>query len=561
VTDHAHAPHAHRIVPPDHFPVTWDNPADEELTWTHETEHGQPIVFPYEVEAHRWLGDGMVHAGRLYGGPLVQQRGRLINTYWYSAMEVEHLPPDELARRRARGDALKAERSLNIETLWEKEWRPEVERCLAYWSQVDYTRLDNAALAQHIIGSEQPFRRLWEIHFELVFVLFPIMGQFEDLCRELFGEDEQPIVGRDLLVGEGNASVRGATALWTLSNTAKADPQVLQALDRPTTAAVVDALRQSKTGRQFWQALEQWLDEYGRRIDERREALGASWLEDPTLPLAMLKSYVQAGNRHPEQAWRERREERDRRTKEAMERLANYPAAVRQEFAELLQRARFASRVAEDHNFYLDQKALYWYRQPIIEAGRRFSAAGWLEAPRDVAFLPLDQVIAALSHGEVAPGALAAQAAAARAELDRWAEVEPPPTLGTVYGDPDENSAKAPQVPSGPEDPRVLVGTPASPGTATARARVALSLDDAAALEPGEILVTTTTNPAWSPLFPMLAGLVTAVGSPLSHGAIVAREFGIPAVVAVPDVTGRIATGQWLTLDGSAGQVQITEAP
>ena len=99
-----------------------------------------------------------------------------------------------------------------------------------------------------------------------------------------------------------------------------------------------------------------------------------------------------------------------------------------------------------------------------------------------------------------------------------------------------------------------LSGTPASAGTVTARARVILD-PQGAHLEPGEILVAPSTDPGWTPLFLTAGGLVMEMGGPNSHGAVVAREYGIPAVVGVPDATARIATGDNLTVDGAAGTV------
>ena len=99
-----------------------------------------------------------------------------------------------------------------------------------------------------------------------------------------------------------------------------------------------------------------------------------------------------------------------------------------------------------------------------------------------------------------------------------------------------------------------LAGSPASAGTVTAPARVILD-PVGAHLEPGEILVAPSTDPGWTPLFLTAGGLVMEMGGPNSHGAVVAREYGIPAVVGVPDATSRLRTGQQITVDGGAGTV------
>jgi len=102
------------------------------------------------------------------------------------------------------------------------------------------------------------------------------------------------------------------------------------------------------------------------------------------------------------------------------------------------------------------------------------------------------------------------------------------------------------------------VGSPASAGVVTSRARVVLD-PVGAYLEPGEILVAPSTDPGWTPLFLTAGGLVMEMGGSNSHGAVVAREYGIPAVVGVPDATTRITSGHLITVDGAAGSIQMVE--
>lgn len=553
----ASAPPPRRWDPPPTFPVHWEDPADATLWWTHETEHASPLVLPCQVVQRHWIGDGMVHAARLYGAPLAGRRGQRLNTYWYDAMLPLDVPPDEVARLAREGEAIKTERSEALATWWEERWRPELDGLLAYWAEADPDRMDDAALAAWLEQSRDPFRRIWEIHFELVFCLFPTLRTFDDHCRDLFGADDDPITGQELLVGEENATLSGALALWDVSRQLLQHPQTLVALEAPTATAALVQLAATPGGEAVAAALGDWLTRYGQRPDERREALGANWDEDPTVPLAMLRAYGQATTPHPLDAWRRRRAERDARTAEARQRLANYPAAVRAAFEDLLTRARYATRLAEDHNFHLDQKSFYWHRRAVMAAGRRLAARGCLDQPADVVFLALPDIVSALATGEPSPGALRRQVAAERANLARWATVDPPAHLGTEP--PVGPAVVLPPIAGTAEGP--WQGVPASPGIVRGRARVAPALGEASAVEPGEILVTITTNPAWSPLFAILGGLVTTVGSALSHGAIVAREFGLPAVVAVAGATSHIKTGDWLELDGSSGTVTPVAAP
>ena len=111
--------------------------------------------------------------------------------------------------------------------------------------------------------------------------------------------------------------------------------------------------------------------------------------------------------------------------------------------------------------------------------------------------------------------------------------------------------------PEAAQAPNQIKGNAGSRGIARGVARVARTLDEAKSLQPGEILVAVTTMPAWTPLFGTAAALVTETGGPLSHGAIVAREYGIPAVVGAPDATRAIRSGQIISVDGSTGTVTI----
>jgi pyruvate,water dikinase len=131
----------------------------------------------------------------------------------------------------------------------------------------------------------------------------------------------------------------------------------------------------------------------------------------------------------------------------------------------------------------------------------------------------------------------------------RWAA--DPQRLADVFG-----ARRQPGIPEGPR----ITGCPGAAGIVEGRARVVASPDDGDLLQAGEILVTTATNVGWTPLFPRAAAVVTDVGAPLSHAAIVARELGIPAVVGCGNATMRVHTGDWLRVDGGRGTVEVVQA-
>jgi pyruvate,water dikinase len=185
-------------------------------------------------------------------------------------------------------------------------------------------------------------------------------------------------------------------------------------------------------------------------------------------------------------------------------------------------------------------------RDPELDADWRALVARGspLAGVRSVFFLTIDEVATAL---RAARTELAPLVRSRRAELARdQARADPP---ATFVGTP-------PPVVLPPSGGDAMRGLPASPGVVEGRARVLFREDEMDALQPGEILVVHTTDVGWTPLFLVAAGLVTELGGPLSHAAVVAREFGVPSVVNVGGATRAIRTGDVLRVDGDRGTVE-----
>lgn len=178
----------------------------------------------------------------------------------------------------------------------------------------------------------------------------------------------------------------------------------------------------------------------------------------------------------------------------------------------------------------------------------------------DLFFLTIDEILALLGGDERALASVATR----RATYDRYRSLPPYPTLLRGRFDPvrwaadprrrsDVFDASGPA----PLARDVITGFPGAAGVVEGVVRVLAAPEDGDALEAGEILVTTVTNVGWTPLFPRAAAIVTDVGAPLSHAAIVARELGIPAVVGCGDATMRLKTGDRARVDGERGTVEL----
>jgi len=185
-------------------------------------------------------------------------------------------------------------------------------------------------------------------------------------------------------------------------------------------------------------------------------------------------------------------------------------------------------------------------RGTVLERGRRLVDQGVLDEVEDVFYLTPDEF-------DTPSNDLRPAVVTRRAEHRHWLTMTPPAAIGATA---DAGVAKV-RGDAGPTHERMLHGRPGAPGVTAGPARVILELDDVDRLEPGDILVTTMTSPAWTPLFALAAAVVTDAGDGLSHVAIAAREYGIACVAGTDLATVLISDGDWLGVDGGAGTVRI----
>jgi pyruvate,water dikinase len=186
------------------------------------------------------------------------------------------------------------------------------------------------------------------------------------------------------------------------------------------------------------------------------------------------------------------------------------------------------------------------YKQALMEEAGRLARAGAIEEAQDIFHLTFQELQEVVRSGQ-ADRALIAERKAAFASYQALT----PPRVLTSDGEAISGSYRREDLPAG-----ALVGLPVSAGTVEGRARVVLDVAEAD-LEPGDILVTAYTDPSWTPLFVAIKGLVTEVGGLMTHGAVIAREYGLPAIVGVEHATRLIRDGQRIRVNGTDGYVEI----
>lgn len=342
--------------------------------------------------------------------------------------------------------------------------------------------------------------------------------------------------------------------LWKLAAEIREDPDAVASMVGQTAAELVERYRDADLPEIARSGVERFLGIYGHRAVAEIDLGMPRWSDDPTHILGVVANYLRLAEaaEAPDQQF-------TRAARDADEQVARFVARARTKsplHAAIVRVAldrtrRFAGlRELPKYNVVLGLSAA---REQLLVIGNELAAAHRIERAEDIFFLDLDDVEVALA-GDDLREVVAEHRAVYQQELRRR---RIPRVLLSDGTEPEATvSGNGGQQSPGTVHPGTLSGSPASAGQVSAPARVIMD-PVGAHLEPGEILVAPSTDPGWTPLFLTAGGLVMEMGGPNSHGAVVAREYGIPAVVGVPDATSRISTGQHITVDGAAGTVSI----
>jgi len=278
-------------------------------------------------------------------------------------------------------------------------------------------------------------------------------------------------------------------------------------------------------------------------------------MDEPAPLLEMLKMFLRGGGTNPYQRQVEHEERRAQAERMARSRLRGLK---RWAFEKSLNWAQKQAPLREDGiaEIGLGYPVLH---KMFGELGRRFAEAGAIQEPDDIYWLEegeVESLVALLEENEILPPKTAL-VEGRKAIWKAQKRATPPPQLppGKRYMGFNMEGVLAGG--EGGLEGDTFSGVPTSPGQVTATARVLHGPEDFDQLQPGDILVAGITTPAWTPLFALASGVVTDIGGPLSHGSIVAREYGIPAVLGTGVATNIIQSGQTIAVDGTSGTVTI----
>ena len=370
----------------------------------------------------------------------------------------------------------------------------------------------------------------------LLTAVLALIGLLRTLAR-----DQGSGFYRELLSGlQDVASARPGFALQQIAQLARQEPEVVECL---RVAELSDLTVSGLPAGRTRDALGRFLEDYGYRGIREAEIAAPRWSEDPTLMFAALRAHL-ASTADLEQ----RHRDLQRARQEAEEKLKkSVPFPLRPSITKLLDVVRRFTRMREHLRGHVVE-VLGMFRRVALEASRRIEAREPEAGPDAAFFLTLAELRRVL-HDENERVAIRVQRR--RLEYARNQALPEPPT--TFVGFPPDDVGVA-------STSKRLRGMAASRGVAEGRVRILRDPSRVADFEPGEVLVVAAADTGWAPLFLAASGVVTELGGPLSHAAIILREYAVPAVVNVTNATRLLRNGDLVRLDGDVGTVEVLGA-
>jgi len=450
----------------------------------------------------------------------------------------------------------------SAESGWANEARPRYAKEAGDWSGRD---LDSTPALELLAGGREIVGAAAGYYVSIQLVLAAVNGSeavFTNAYNRLIRRGSDP-PAPTFLLGFESAPISAEKSLYDLAMWARPQAELAAYLARTGGRDVAAALESpsAPTGdaaswREFAGRLTGHLKRFGHSVYDLDFAKGVP-CEEPGSLIETLKYFASGRGRNPHERQASAAAARELAAGAVMARLGGLRLRL---FRWSL---RWAQHCAPQREDALADVGLGWpvLRRMLREAGRRLAAAGAVAESDDVFFMTWDEAQAAaraLDAGQ--PAGDRRRAVAERREAWKRAQGVPPPVVLPVKGGGrllGIDVRRLMPARGGQTAGDVIKGTGASPGRVTGPARVIHGPGEFEQMKPGDILVAKITTPAWTPLFALAAGVVTDVGGPLSHSSIVAREYGIPAVLGTGDATRRIRSGQQVTVDGDSGLVRV----
>jgi rifampicin phosphotransferase len=336
--------------------------------------------------------------------------------------------------------------------------------------------------------------------------------------------------------------------LLDVADAIRSHPEVIHYLQHVKNESFLEELIQFDGGQESRDAIQSYLNKYGMRCAGEIDITKPRWSEKPTTLIPMILGNIKnCGPRASHIKFEQGRQGALNKEQDLLERLKQLPDGEQKakETKRMIGLVRNLSGYREYPKYGIVSR-YFIYKQALLKEAERLVQANVIHEKEDIYYLTFEEL-----HEAVRTHEMDHQIISKRRDAYRMYERLTPPRVITSDGEIVAGEYKRENLPAG-----AIVGLPVSSGVIEGRARVILNLEDAV-LADGDILVTSFTDPSWTPLFVSIKGLVTEVGGLMTHGAVIAREYGLPAVVGVENATNLIKDGQRIRVHGTKGYVEV----
>lgn len=472
-----------------------------------------------------------------------------VNGYAYQRRDfkaVEGVDPKVMGEFQVRGQV---EWWTKLVDLWRGDWLPDYQALMADYARIDLTQASDSQLLEAIKTLANEDAYYWE-ESSKVFATAKVTDEQLQGFLKAAAPDHNFTSGM-FLSGFNSRTMQAQMDIWAMSKLIQADAALFEMVSTTTAPKLLEALSHHPAGGSVIESIDRYNETYGHQIYSL-DFVEPTACEDPIPVMVALKSQVQDKDYDPREHHLVVAEKRKAAIREIREVLSED------------QMWQFRWHLWKARHFYPHrEEVVFWLggawpilRKMAAELGQRLVDTGTFDSPEDLYFLRTDNIekaIAARADNKALPEL--AQLAGEQRELrDARKRIHPP---GAIPVEQHANGAATQKLNS--PDSNMMSGFAVSPGRIEGEVSVILSPADFDNMKPNTILVCPMTTPAWTQLFSHAIALVTDIGSILAHGSIVAREFGIPAVLGLGNVTQRLKSGQRIIVDGDAGIVEILD--
>jgi len=564
------------------FPIEWESEKEKKLFWVYDDLHCPRPVSPMYMDIAVWTMT-CDHMFRRFGTPFASDWiAKVVNGYLYTAAvpcdpemavpaeefgnvyypRVPKVDPDYASKIGAYLGAVLPVYGANFADWWRERLVPEMRRNLDYLEEKidDWENIPLMDWAVVLEDAVDILDRHWKIHWMLNFsqlsATLALRAALEEAAGEITKRHEE-ILGRL----QNSASDRNWDAirkLTALKDEVKGDPVLAEAFKAEVGHDILAALQATERGRKFLdEGLASYQREFGWHAVWSHEFIYPSRFETPEPVLDVIKGYLDS-DYNPEPVIAGIAEDLKKASAELLEGIPEGPA--RDKLAAANEINLRMAPLTPDHHFYIDQGTHLHVRLVLIRIGQKLVDMGALEQPDDTIMLKYNELRYLMGDPENYDAK--SIVAKRRAEREEHEKIRPPDFIGTatesqlqfpylnLWGFPEKLQFDT-------ETKGRVEGLGVSPGVVEGVAKVVFTPAEFDQVKSGDILVCQMTNPAWTPLFAMISGIVCDAGGMVAHPAVMAREFGIPGVTGTGVATREIKTGDRLRVDGSNGVVEI----